>query len=163
MFLGPEHVIFFKVRLALRKKSKPQQDTKPAHARYKTTLLPPDVRNALGKVYVAGLDLGLERKMLRRLFSMTGHDLPKPTLRNWELSLRPGNLPVDVSTHEHPRPALTSEQVNHLVGFVIHKNFNREQVYIEEARDWLSTRFGINLLTLRSGGIYTTNKSHLKR
>ena len=60
-------------------KTKPGRRTKPGHTVYKTTLLSPDIRNALAAVYVCGRDQGMEPKTLRKIFNDAGFKFAKHT------------------------------------------------------------------------------------
>ena len=78
-------------------------------------------------------------------FSTTRDSSSPSTLRSWECSLRSGSQPVDVTSYSHRPPALTSEQIDHLVWFCDSQKLQSRANQHRRGKNWQSTRLGVNV------------------
>ena len=129
----------------MRRKISQVPNRQANRTKYQAAQLSRDTRNTIANIYVSAKANGVTPKKMRKILFDAGYELSESTIRTWEGRVQKGMIAVDVQHTGTRPPALATQQRDLLVGYVLDKNSNNQQVDGKAATKWIHSTFGITI------------------
>jgi transposase len=112
---------------------------------YNTVKMTKDTRNTLANVYVALKNDGMKPNKIREIFSNAGYPVPATTIQTWLSTMKSQRVALKEQSNAGRPFALSVEQENLVVGYVLDKNHKREQCTLRAVAAFAKHQFGFTV------------------
>jgi len=123
--------------------------------------IPVDARNAIGKLYAAWIRLGKKPSEFEELLDEAGYSISRPSLNRWRTAIESGHLAVNVPQNPGPIRILDDKKEHMVVGHVIKKNEEGDQVTIFSTNQFIKNNFGTSLSPTSIRRLFAGNRISL--
>ena len=126
-----------------QKRNKP--DTSTGKSTYVSTELPPEVRNAIGKLYRARKVVKLSTDDFAKLLEEAELSIPLSTLRRYKKAISNTGDALSPTKKSGNKKSLSEDQMDQLVGFVVWLILEKKPVHLKTVCTFTRDSFGITI------------------